>query len=98
MPKLFVDDEDRRLLVDLEVGTSLDVGRSPAADLTLLTERASRRHCRLEARGEDHVLLDLGSTNGTTVAGAPLLREHVLADGDEIGVGAARLVYRREAR
>ncbi len=94
MPKLFLDEGERHLLVDLEIGETLAIGRSPAADLPLTSERASRRHCRIEARGSGHVLVDLGSSNGTAVGGVRVRTEHHLVDGDRIDVGDARLVYR----
>lgn len=98
MPKLFVDDGEVSILVDLEVGESLELGRSAAADIPLASERASRRHCRIEARGAGHVVVDLGSSNGTSVGGVRLDSEHVLVDGDAIDAGGARIVYRRGER
>ncbi len=68
------------------------VGRNPAQAGTLLDHpEASREHFRLTVRGNELVVTDLHSTNGTFVnserleAGA----EAAVGDGAEIGVGSA---------
>lgn len=54
-------------------GDEASVGRSPAALLRPEPEDPglSRRHAVLRARGEGWVVVDLGSTNGTFLAGSP---------------------------
>jgi len=58
-----------------EVGTrlvaerSLTIGRDPQADLTLRDAPVSWHHARLEDRGDGWALIDLDSTNGTSVNG-----------------------------
>jgi pSer/pThr/pTyr-binding forkhead associated (FHA) protein len=42
-----------------------------------------------------HVLTDLGSTSGTTVNGTKLAAEHLLREGDLIGLGEVELRYER---
>ena len=44
----------------------------------------SRRHARIERRGEAWFVVDLGSTNFTRVNGERVRRERELADGDEL--------------
>jgi hypothetical protein len=53
----------------------------------------SRHHARI-ARGAGGVYYveDTGSTNGTTVNGVTVRAPRALGDGDEIGIGATRLV------
>jgi two-component system, cell cycle response regulator len=48
---------------------SVLIGRDPDADLTLSDNLISWHHARIEDRGDDWALVDLGSTNGTTVNG-----------------------------
>jgi hypothetical protein len=48
------------------------VGRRAPADLVLLDSKISRAHCRLAFRGEDLLIKDLGSTNGTFLDGVRL--------------------------
>ncbi len=62
------------------------VGRDPAAPVHLFDEGVSRRHARFEVIDGATRVVDLGSTNGTFVAGNRV-RAHVLADGDRIRIG-----------
>lgn len=49
----------------------------------------SRYHAEIESRGDDFYLIDLGSSNGTTVGGAPVSGERLLRDGDRIVLGGS---------
>ncbi|HHH30017.1 MAG TPA: GGDEF domain-containing protein [Polyangiaceae bacterium] len=69
------------------VGASFTIGRSGRADLTLRDKRISSRHCRIEDRGDSFALIDLGSTNGTSVNGAAVHGERVLHQHDRIELG-----------
>jgi hypothetical protein len=72
----------------------LTVGREEHNDVPLPDDpRASRIHASLERYGTGWCLHDLGSRNGTFVNGQRIWRERVLHDGDEIHIGAARIVY-----
>jgi len=51
------------------VDQSLVIGRDPACDLVLTDALVSSRHAIIEDRGDGWALLDLGSTNGTSVNG-----------------------------
>lgn len=73
---------------------SLTVGRDPATDIVIDHPKVSRRHARLERRGEAFVIRDLGSTNGTWL-GAQRVDEHTLQDGDTLRIGDAQLVFKR---
>ena len=53
---------------------------------------ASRRHAEIRRVGNDVVVVDLNSTNGTRVNGAGI-QERTLADGDEIVVGTTFLRF-----
>jgi pSer/pThr/pTyr-binding forkhead associated (FHA) protein len=44
------------------------LGRS-GADIVLYDPEVSRKHCMIEVRGSTATLIDLGTTNGTFVAG-----------------------------
>ena len=78
------------------IGTEpVTVGRLPQCDVTLADPNVSRRHAevrRAEDGTEGHLLIDLGSTNGTKVNGIGV-RSHRLQDGDEIMVGSTKLRY-----
>jgi pSer/pThr/pTyr-binding forkhead associated (FHA) protein len=80
-----------RLLVALSDRTT-HIGRGLSADLRLDDERVSRRHAMLVRRGEDVMLLDDRSSNGTFVNGDRIV-EAQLHDGDLISVGPVQLRY-----
>jgi putative methionine-R-sulfoxide reductase with GAF domain len=62
------------------------IGRGPDCDLHIDDPRLSRRHARLAVRDGCWRFGDLGSKNGTTLAGRAL-GEDVLHDGDWISFG-----------
>lgn len=70
------------------------LGRGAEADVRLQDTSVSRLHAELRVEGDDMVLVDLRSTNGTTVNGRRV-SSSPLSDGDRIGLGAAALVFRR---
>jgi|SRR5438105_4917770 len=68
------------------------IGRTPECDVVLSDTNVSRRHAEVRRQGEDFVLIDLGSTNGSKVNGARV-REQPLTDGDEITLGKTLLRF-----
>ncbi|PRQ10443.1 DUF2662 domain-containing protein [Corynebacterium sp. 13CS0277] len=62
------------------------IGRGSDVDLRLPDTGVSRRHAEIVWDGQDAVLVDLQSTNGTTVNDEPI-ENWLLADGDVITVG-----------
>jgi hypothetical protein len=70
----------------------ITIGRLPECDITLYDRNVSRRHAEIRRAGNDVVLVDLGSTNGTKVNGAFISR-HRLSDKDEITLGSVTLFF-----
>ena len=68
------------------------IGRMADCDVVLSDESVSRRHAEVRRRGNEILVVDLGSTNGTKVNGAGV-RERRLVDGDEILVGSTALRF-----
>jgi diguanylate cyclase (GGDEF)-like protein len=67
---------------------SVAIGRSIDNDIVLVSDSVSRRHARIERRGKDLYLADLGSTNGTLLNDAPLRAcECALSNGDQLKLG-----------
>lgn len=71
------------------------LGRGTDCDLRLVDPGVSRHHAELRIEGNEIVVIDLGSTNGTTVNGRPV-RQTSLRDGARIGLGRTTLVFRRD--
>ena len=72
--------------VPLRPGVPVVVGREPPADVVLQEDSLSRRHARFTLSAGEVVVEDLGSTNGTRVAGRRVDRCGVKA-GEEIHLG-----------
>jgi hypothetical protein len=68
------------------------IGRLPECTVVLSDPNVSRRHAEVRRQGNDVVVADLRSTNGTRVNGVPV-NETALADGDEISVGSTALRF-----
>lgn len=69
------------------------VGRHSFNDICLRDSSVSRHHALIVPDGSAWVVVDLGSTNGTTVNGQTV-RQRTLADRDEIKVGRFLIVFR----
>ena len=74
--------------------TSVVIGRSRECDVRVVDGNASRRHAEVVRQGDDYVVVDLGSTNGTDLNGRRITRE-TLSDGDRITIGATDVVFSR---
>jgi hypothetical protein len=92
-PALWLEVEGAR--VPLPEGVTV-IGRGSEADLRLDDPGVSRRHASLQvARGRAR-LMDLGSTNGTIVAGERV-RDIDLRDGDVVVLGRSTVVFHSDA-
>ena len=70
------------------------VGRAPDASVWLEAAGVSRYHARIRLEGEQAVIEDLSSKNGTFVNGERLPGPYLLSDGDQIRVGAILMLFR----
>jgi transcriptional regulator with GAF, ATPase, and Fis domain len=91
--RFVLDENQRRTVFDVDKDAVV-VGRATQSDIAVLDLRASRNHCRIERHGNQHVLVDLGSQNGTLLNGH-LVDRAPLKPGDVIGVGSARLWFEK---
>jgi uncharacterized protein DUF4388/FHA domain-containing protein len=85
-------------VVPLDPARPLVLGRQPGVDVQLDEELVSRQHAQLSYQGDDLVVEDLGSTNGTWLNGARITRA-VVNEGDRLLVGGSlmRVVPREQA-
>lgn len=63
------------------------IGRGKDATIVVQHRKLSRLHCRFYVADEKLHVRDLGSTNGTTVNGSPVIGAEVLREGDMISAG-----------
>ena len=83
------------------IGRSLDAADKLDIDLKKLAhggDRVSRRHAEIVLRGADYFIRDLGSLNGTYIAGRGKLGRdqlYKLKDRDQVVLGGAILQFRR---
>ena len=77
-----------RFLLDRDVTS---IGRHPDSDIFLDDVTVSRRHVELRREAGVFVVHDLGSLNGTYVAGERV-EQRPLANGDEFQVGRFKMV------
>lgn len=87
---LLVLSDGRRIQLTDE---SVTIGRLPECEISLPDPNISRRHAEVKRHGNDYVVIDLGSTNGTKVNGLAVSGERRLVDGDVISLGATTVKF-----
>lgn len=81
---------DQELTISADVTT---LGRASDNDISFSDDsNVSRYHAEIEDRFGDYWLIDLNSSNGTTVNGSPVDPEVLLQDGDQILLGGSSQV------
>ena len=73
----------------------LSIGRAEQSDIPLADPGVSRNHARVVREGDDFIVEDLRSTNGTEVNGQRIRRRR-LANGDMLKLASSTLQFRRE--
>ena len=74
------------------LGQAISLGRASDNDVVLQDGKSSRNHARIEKRGNEYWIKDLGSTAGILINNQPV-KESILQPGDEILVGATLLRF-----
>ena len=69
------------------------IGRRASAEVALADAKVSREHARIEPGPNGYTITDLGSLNGTFVAGERLADSRLLRDGDTIAIGHSRFRF-----
>jgi DNA-binding winged helix-turn-helix (wHTH) protein len=88
---MYLTSADRRYL--LSEGATV-IGRAHDAAIRIDSGGVSRHHARVLVQGTHAQVEDLGSKNGTFVAGELVIAPRVLADGEEVRVGSAVLTFK----
>jgi serine/threonine protein kinase len=94
----------RAMLVSQDTGNQIRlvhpatlIGRSSECDIILRASDVSKRHCRILLQGDQAVVEDLSSSNGTRVNGNEVDRAP-LADGDRLEIAGHAFRFRRASR
>lgn len=74
----------------LTQGRAVVIGRSADLDMVLVEDMVSRKHAKVGFVGEQILIADLGSTNGTFVNGEKI-RQAWLNEGDRVLIGTSIL-------
>ncbi len=85
--------------LDLRSRNSLSIGRGEQNDVVLDHPAVSRQHARIVRRGEDLLIEDAGSTNGTFIDGERVAPDQarILHAGDTLRVGPIKFVFSEQA-
>lgn len=75
--------------------TAITIGRHSDNEISLPSDRVSGKHARVEKEGEHYYVVDLGSTNGTSVNGDRLEKEipQQLNHNDVIQISSHEVVF-----
>ena len=98
MPELIVNFADGRSPEPLPLGRlRITIGRSARNDVCIPDPFASRVHAEVRREGDQYVLQDLGSANGTYFNGARAEQPIPLTNGDRIQIGETEIIFRDRA-
>lgn len=97
IPKLVVVQGEKPGLEIAIVGDRMSIGRDLNADIKIREAAVSKKHAQLVVKDAEVFVVDLGSSNGTSVNGKRLLprRETVLQNGDRIEIGKNQFRFER---
>ncbi|MDQ1316000.1 MAG: hypothetical protein QG662_2109 [Pseudomonadota bacterium] len=93
MAKLIVSQNGEIIANRFLNDSSFAIGSLADSDLCLAAPGVSRSHARITTVGNDDILEDLNTTNGTTVNGRPITR-HILQNDDVIEIAGIQIRYR----
>jgi adenylate cyclase len=74
-------------LKSVRIADIATIGRSPDNNLVIPSGLVSRNHALIRYEGDQYVIIDLGSANGTFLNGRPVATATKINDGDEIRMG-----------
>lgn len=77
-------------------GDLIRIGRAPQNEIIIDATGVSRFHCQIKREGDQLILEDLDSTNGTHLHGRPLTQPHTLHEGDVAYLCDQRIIFERQ--
>ena len=72
----------------------IQIGKGPRNDIVLADPAVSTAHATIKFDGQNYIVSDLGSRNGTFVNGERVSGPRQLQHGDLIGLGLSKLTFR----
>jgi len=71
------------------------IGRAENLPMQIVDEKVSRKHVqiRFEESDKTYRVNDMGSSNGTLVAGKKITEETIVRDGEEIEIGSTKMLF-----
>ena len=90
MPSLGIRVRFAGRTIAINPGAQLTAGRAPSCEIHVDHASVSRRHCTIEAAGDEVRVTDLGSANGTFINERPV-ESGTAASGDVIRLGSCLL-------
>lgn len=96
MYRLLIERRGRRPQVFKLVRKTTTIGRGKDTDLLLPDISVSRHHAKIEQRGSDLFLVDLGSQNGTKI-NDKRIKDQKLKSGDSLQIGKFIMVFEQKA-
>lgn len=76
-------------------GNEVHMGRQAQCEIVLRDLEISRRHLKVSQSGDDWIVDDLGSTNGTWLNGQRIAKQRI-SPGDRVEIGETVFVLRKE--
>lgn len=80
-----------RFLLDRPMIT---IGRAEENDINLEDPMVSKNHCRIITQGDNYLVEDLGSSNGTVVNGQQV-NTYMLQNGDKLFLGETTMTFKK---
>ena len=72
---------------------TLVIGRDEGCSAQVVDDKVSRKHVQIRHDNGRYILTDMKSANGTLINERKVSGEIPLADGDEISIGASKLLF-----
>src|SRR5438045_3066514 len=96
MPRLVINPNTTSAWeVQLKAGTNL-LGRGFSNDFKIENPSVSSSHCQIFLEGNQALIKDMGSTNGTFINRAPVT-EAILQPGQTIHLGGVEILYQGDS-
>jgi len=88
----------RGLVIPLEIGRAMTLGRDDSVDIMLVDARVSKKHAKIYYQSERYYIEDLKSSNGTFVNRKRIAGRTSLVSGDEVLIYPYTMTFRMQGQ